>query len=277
MILRLSALVLAAVVIPVVDGHAQITTAKVASFKAGEVASALDTAFRAGQKKPIESFLEDWHRDSKPVSDDVFRKKPDFERSVYAIYMSFYSPPKWARKGRYKIVQESVDVALIDGDLSDFFAQKARRGAAKIRMTSRITIHDFRPAMSAGSENVLYMEPKRVDVLLRFLTGTDKDLLDTYQTEPNGADLERGSPGDKIRESRRSRLSYLDDSMDILPNMSGKGWRLLGSMSVLEISLSVGLESAIVTYYDGYSVDSALVQKDIAGWRVIRRKTGVIE
>ena len=205
-ILKIIAIVLPIVAIHSADGHAQVVVSNSAAFMPVEIARTLDSGFRAGDKKPLESFLSGWHQNLKPIADDILRKKPDFEREVYAIYMNFYTLPKWADKANYRVVQDSVDITLTDGDLYDFFAEKGRKDAHKVKTISRVTILGFRPAANAGSGDLLYFDRQCLDVLLRFLTKTDKNLLDAYATEPNGVSQEARRTNDSVREARLLEL-----------------------------------------------------------------------
>ena len=274
MIWRIMAIVLTIVGIHSAKGRAQASPSNIDSFKPGVIAQTLENGFRSGDKKPLAEFLEGWHHELEPVADDALRKKPDFERAVYALFVNFYSTTKWAGKGRYRVVQDSVNVTMVDGDLSVLFAALAGKARVEhnVKMISEITIHAFRPAMNEGSEKILYFDRRHLDVLLRFLTGKDKDLSDTYATEPNGI-----GPDVRRYDVREARLSYLDDEIEVLPNMSGKGWRFTSHVSVSQIYLSVGLESAIVTYTDGYSGNIALLRKGSAGWQVAKREEIYIE
>lgn len=265
MTLRISVLILLISVTHCARGTAQA----VPSMPRG-AAGALEAGFRTGDQKPLISFLEDWHRGLKAIGDDVLDKKPAFERAVYAVYASLYDQPKWAKKVPYRIVQDSVDVELFEGDLPTVFAEKVNGNRPKIVTISRMTIRDFRPPMGAAPEKMLYLDRQHLDVLLRFLTGTDKDLVDSNATEPNGTNDEVARPADRLQAAR---LAYLRNAVGVLPDMSGTGCgEFACSVYVLHISLNPGLDRAVVLYHESSSLTAALVQKDGASWRVTKRK-----
>jgi hypothetical protein len=232
-------------------------------------ARAIELGCRSADVKPLASFLEDWHREQGPVAQGVLRKKPAFERAVYAIYLKFFVPVSSSRTAGYVIVQNSIAIDLGEADTSTMFRDTKARDRAMNGAISRILIQDFRPPVDAKGKKVLYMEDRRLDVLLRFLTGKDVSILQSYWEEPNGARKELGHPDGPLRNYR---LEYLNQALDILPGHSGRGWQFETHPYVGRIYLHTDFQSAIVFFREGYSGGSALMREDKAGWRVVEKR-----
>lgn len=241
--------------------------------KPDDLVRAIETGCRARDTKPLASFLQDWHREHGPVAEGVLRKKPAFEQAVYALYSRFYVPVDRSKSADYIIVQGSVAIDLVDADLSDLFRNRKAR-AMKGGTISRIQIQDFRPVVNVGQKKTLYMDDDHLDVLLRFLTGKDESVLESYWNESNGEVKELRGPHDMMR---LYRLYYLDELLDILPGHSGRGWHFETQPYVARVYLHTDFQSAIVVYQEDYSGNEALMRQDKAGWRVVEKKATWIE
>ncbi len=212
------------------------------------------------------SFLDEWEGTSAPVPFVTLHCKPAFEQAVYAIFAEFFAPEASRKRGEYAIVQQSVWVHLSQLELAAVYRADAahyRKSSLFQGIISRFEVHDFRPELKIEGKKVLYLNDKRLDAMLQFLTGKHEYLVKDYWSEPNGA-----VPGYKKREGRRKRLRYLNESLGILPGHWGTGWHFETHPHVNVVVLHAELKTAILHYRDGWGGGQALMEYGDEGWTV---------
>ncbi|MGD0898052.1 MAG: hypothetical protein ABR915_09480 [Thermoguttaceae bacterium] len=233
-----------------------------------EWAKALARGQKAKHAAPLATFLQAWHKASHPVSEDMLRKKPEFEQAVYALFPPFFIRDALGKEAEYLIIQDTVDVHLVEGDLADDYRRERKDytdHAERRAAISQFTIKDFRPAVLAGGKRVLYLDSFHVDVMARYLAAKhDHYLADSYRVEPNGQEDELDGEGPFTE-----RLDYLNRSLNVVRGLWSKGWFFETHPYVQLVVLNKDLKTAVIyaRQYNGGVL--ALMQRDEKGWRVV--------
>jgi hypothetical protein len=152
------------------------------------VSEALSAGFTAKDAAPLHKFLRDWETVSDAVASDLLAKKPAFERAVYGLYPAFFVPVAAQVDAKHLIIQSSVNVHLVEGNLAEAYRKELEtydNHARRMPTISDVTIRDFRPAVAVDRKKVLYLNDRCAYAILQFLTGKEI-ALDRYWDEPNG-------------------------------------------------------------------------------------------
>ncbi len=239
----------------------------------GEVADALAKGCKAKDLAPLRTFCRDWLAVSHPVPEAMVRKKPQFEQAVYALYPVFFSPRASTQESKYLIVQRKIAIHLVEWDLTgdyraaDPWGADLEFGAWQRPAISKFTVDDFRPALQIKGKNALYLDEQHLDAMLRFLTGEDERLLDSYWQEPNGFWENQGSTSDKNPEGRRA---FLAKCLEVAPGHDGVGWHFETFPYIQLLLLDKDFKTAVILYRASFSTGGrALMQQSPQGWRVV--------
>ena len=230
---------------------------------------ALANGFADRDSKPLIEFLESWHTQSKPVPQELLRRKPAVERAVYDLYKEFFTRGgKGFEASKYVIVQNVVEVVIVDSDLRDVFARSVDResSARSLPTIGHFAFSAFRPPLALSGKKVLYLDDPQLSVMLGFLTGKDGDgLVGGY------ADEDSESP------ERRERLAYLNTALRILPGHWGKGWHFESHPFIRSAYFSSSLDRALVCFRLNYGGGEAIMEREGEGWRVVRMQETWVE
>ena len=254
----------------------------------------LNEGFKNNDLTPLDQYLEAWRKKRGPVSESTLAKKPEVEREAYAIFQVFFIPAKVSVNAKYAIVQDELRVTLVDDDLGGVFAKKGEylhsdaglstpeERLKKLPVISRLTLQDFRPAVSREIPKVLYLSQPFLGEMLEFIVGEWKsESLYTELTERYW-DVAHGNDPEDVKDAtlmgRRSRLQYLNSKLNILPGHFGTGWHFETHPSIGRLYLSCDYRRAVVTFREGYGGGEAYIQKDGKdAWKVILRDDNFTE
>ena len=257
--------------------------------------AALEKGFHENSKKPLSDFIDTWHADSKPISEDTLKKKPFFEQDVYKIYSLLFKPDQKAYQDTdFVIIQDEIHVFICEPDPLMELDQKASiKKRTPIVGTDLMTgkkilsydvifkmldddikdnpisdyiVKDFRPHLNIKDKKVLYLKEKHLACLVGFLV-----------QEKNPFKLLRGSQylqEDGKSETREERLQYLNTKLKIIPGHWGRGWLFETYPTVTSIYLGYDLKKAIVFYRAPYYRSGrAFLEKDANNaWKVVEMK-----
>lgn len=229
----------------------------------------LASGFVNRDPKPLGDFLESWHAQSKPVGQEMLRKKPAVERVVYDLYGAFFVPGgRSCEASGYVIVQDEVEVVIVDADLRNAFMEPLDRESLvrTLPTISHLVLRDFRPALAIQGKKVLYLDAPHLSAMVGFLTGQSGDrVAGRYWNE------ESNSP------ERRQRLEYLNTALRILPGHWGTGWHFTTHPYVRSIYFSSSLDRALVCYRSGYGGGDARMERDGERWKILRMEDTWVE
>jgi hypothetical protein len=238
-----------------------------------EISSALSAGFKAEDSGPLQKFLRDWDSQSNAVTAEMLAKKPAFEQAVYGLYPVFFAPVAARLDAKYLIVQSSIDVHVVEGNVAEAYRAEMETfddQARRMPSISHVTIRDFRPAVKVDRKNILYLNDQCAYAMLQFLTG--KELaLERYWDEPNGDSLF----GEHAE--RKRRLQYLNSLLCIVPGHWETGWHLPTHPKINCLVISSDLKAAVVYFRRGYGGGAALLQSRANKWVVVDRQEFWVE
>lgn len=231
-------------------------------------AESLTKGYSQQDRKPLLEFLESWHKESKPVPEDVLQKKPAIERSIYELYQDFYKPAeRFYETCQYVIIQDSVDVIIVEGSFGKMAAGPdwAEFGDAwspdffkTMPRISHLRIMDFRPRLQIKGKKILYLDDSPLAAMLGFLTGGNGyKILNRYWEE------------DCEGQERRKRLQYLNSALKIFRGHWGRGWHFVTHPHIRAVYLSSDGKEAIVCCRVYYGGDDILMVRRKDGWKVV--------
>ncbi|MDY0165674.1 MAG: hypothetical protein RBS80_03975 [Thermoguttaceae bacterium] len=224
--------------------------------------------YEKGDRALLERLLQKWHEASQCISDDIVKDKPAIERAVYEAYSTFYQPDELLADCDYVIVQASIDVILVRGDLRKVYWEDASEVGFHERLErmpriSRATYHGFRPKLDSRKRKVLYIDEEHLSHLGLFLAG---DVQSKGTGDCTGMYFPQ-QPNESLEAQRR--LTYLNSLLDIVPGHFGSGWHIATQPFVYEVYLNAALSTAVFECRDTYEGLRVLLERKEGGWKVI--------
>lgn len=266
------------------------TAAAVRNDERNNGASWLAHGFQNNDSEPLRRFLEAWHKRHRAVADDKRAKKPQLEREAYAVFRAFFVPSKPDLEKAYVVIQKELKVTLVDDDFSGLYARMENYENGDMRLStpsellsqlqviSRVTLHDFRPAVSIEGPKVLYLTRDHLHELLEFLAVEPKSefhhvpLVDRYWDLEHGADPWVPEKDDELT-ARKRRLAYLNSQLNIIPGHFGTGWHFATHPLAYNLYLNQDRTRAVVAFRQGYGGGEAYLKRtDKGDWVVVARQ-----
>jgi hypothetical protein len=232
----------------------------------------LSRGYADDEKQPLLDFLNDWHERSKPISPELLKKKPAFEKAVYDLYRAFFKPAKRHYKDtQFIVIQNKINVYIVDSDLRRVFDAKSWDHTSSVRdlpEISHLMCKDFRPRIELEGKKLLYLENDRLAATLGFLTEDDDGyrMIDRYRDE------------DCEAEERKKKLRYLNSAMEIFPGHWGVGWHFETHPYINSLYFSSDFKKAVVIFRVYYGGGEALMSRqDDGDWKIVLMQDTWIE
>ncbi len=136
----------------------------------------LEKAYEMKSFQMYESFFEQWHRESNPITDDELSKEPEYLKDIYSVMNLFYNS---------KDKLQSFTTKEIDRHISEnqyVILQNRLNYFITLRKGERITgkIDNFRPDVKYRNKKYLYLNNEYEAILKNYykIRGTDASRAD---------------------------------------------------------------------------------------------------
>jgi len=223
----------------------------------------LKKAYEAKSQSQLESFLQQWQSESKPISfpDSL----SDLQKDVYQIYEDFYNPFNLSRVGSgewgdslyagidYVIIQNQLLINWYKTDTLNFrFFENTDS-----LILSKEMIGNFRPDITFEQAKTLYLFPQYLKIINTFLRSKSYPLGFGGIMNPSRAKGESAE-----------RLQFLNEKLKIIHGHWGGYWHIETHPYVYSIEFNKDRTIASVNFRLGYQGGSATYIKKDGKWEM---------
>nr|MDA3844283.1 hypothetical protein [Candidatus Kapabacteria bacterium] len=242
--------------------------------------SYLEYAYRNNSKAMLDIFFNAWASESKPVPDEVVKRKTQIERDAYDIFQLFFKNEKLkecltsghdstltqnmnkelSSNVMYLLLQNDIRIAIMDSTTkkpAQYYGmrQDSPGKTSYIYTLSKIKILDFAPAVEYNNNKVIYCNET--------LTNTIKHFMD-----PNKP-FEDIAPFPNEENDTEQRVQFFRQCIQLIQPWYG-GYEYIQSVMHIAINLNSELTKAdvYVKKYFGYYI--VKFEKEVGNWVVKR-------
>ncbi len=224
----------------------------------------LDFAYKGKTWDLLDNIFVEWHQNVGSNSVE-FINQNDTISAIFEIFNTFYKPNEFLKfgswehpntvKSKYIVIQNTILYSILKSKNID-----------KVNgINSRRTLlSNFRPPISSGNNNILYLTEEYAESFNIFLRPEAKPAGEIEEGEPSGY---------RVKSQRKAELlkSYIPVNYDYLEHY----WHLETHPYINVIFFNKSLTKAKIDFYVGQLGGEAILEKKENGWFIKQIKSNL--